>query len=100
MSCASCLAVSDAFLLPALFSFFTASGIGLEAFFTMEGVLVVAVCTKKDYMAVSVPEKPLVDSAWVNMPQRVTAIKAAQEEHSPCIIFSVMQIVIATHPKT
>ncbi|XP_031429737.1 neurobeachin-like protein 2 isoform X1 [Clupea harengus] len=47
-----------------LYSFFTASGIGLEAFFTMEGVLVVAVCTKKDYMAVSVPEKPLVDSAW------------------------------------
>uniref|UniRef100_A0A8C5EJZ1 Neurobeachin-like protein 2 n=1 Tax=Gouania willdenowi TaxID=441366 RepID=A0A8C5EJZ1_GOUWI len=46
-----------------LYSFFTASGTGLEAFFTMEGVLVVAVCTKKDYMAVALPEHPLSDSA-------------------------------------
>ncbi|XP_063076336.1 neurobeachin-like protein 2 isoform X2 [Engraulis encrasicolus] len=47
-----------------LYSFFTASGTGFEAFFTMEGVLVVAVCTKKDYMAVALPDKPLVDSIW------------------------------------
>ncbi|XP_028325774.1 neurobeachin-like protein 2 isoform X2 [Gouania willdenowi] len=47
-----------------LYSFFTASGTGLEAFFTMEGVLVVAVCTKKDYMAVALPEHPLSDSGW------------------------------------
>ncbi|KAL2102018.1 hypothetical protein ACEWY4_003779 [Coilia grayii] len=47
-----------------LYSFFTASGTGFEAFFTMDGVLVVAVCTKKDYMAVALPEHPLVDSAW------------------------------------
>uniref|UniRef100_A0A3B4ZN51 Neurobeachin-like protein 2 n=1 Tax=Stegastes partitus TaxID=144197 RepID=A0A3B4ZN51_9TELE len=47
-----------------LYSFLTASGTGLEAFFTMEGVLVVAVCTKKDYMAVALPEYPLVDSCW------------------------------------
>ncbi|KAM9310767.1 neurobeachin-like protein 2 isoform 2-T2 [Pholidichthys leucotaenia] len=47
-----------------LYSFFTASGTGLEAFFTMEGVLVVAVCTKKDYMAVALPEFPLDDSCW------------------------------------
>uniref|UniRef100_UPI003AAC4AAA neurobeachin-like protein 2 isoform X1 n=1 Tax=Centroberyx gerrardi TaxID=166262 RepID=UPI003AAC4AAA len=47
-----------------LYSFFTASGTGLEAFFTMEGVLVVAVCTKKDYMAVPLPEYPLTDSCW------------------------------------
>uniref|UniRef100_A0A665UD71 Neurobeachin-like protein 2 n=1 Tax=Echeneis naucrates TaxID=173247 RepID=A0A665UD71_ECHNA len=47
-------------------SFFTASGTGLEAFFTTEGVLVVAVCTKKDYMAVALPEHPLADSCWVS----------------------------------
>ncbi|CAB1427709.1 unnamed protein product [Pleuronectes platessa] len=47
-----------------LYSFFTASGTGLEAFFTMEGVLVVAVCTKKDYMAVALQEHPLNDSRW------------------------------------
>ncbi|XP_037640849.1 neurobeachin-like protein 2 isoform X2 [Sebastes umbrosus] len=47
-----------------LYSFFTASGTGLEAFFTMEAVLVVAVCTKKDYMAVALPEYPLADSCW------------------------------------
>lgn len=38
----------------------------MEAFFTMEGVLVVAVCTKKDYMAVALPEYPLSDSCWVS----------------------------------
>uniref|UniRef100_A0AAZ3S133 Neurobeachin-like protein 2 n=1 Tax=Oncorhynchus tshawytscha TaxID=74940 RepID=A0AAZ3S133_ONCTS len=42
----------------------TAGGTGLEAFFTMEGVLVVAVCTKKDYMVVSLPEHPLTDCCW------------------------------------
>ncbi|XP_062322796.1 neurobeachin-like protein 2 isoform X4 [Osmerus eperlanus] len=47
-----------------LYSFFTASGTGLEAFFTMEGVLVVAVCTKKDYMAVCLPDNPLTDCCW------------------------------------
>uniref|UniRef100_A0A3P8V3W9 Neurobeachin-like protein 2 n=1 Tax=Cynoglossus semilaevis TaxID=244447 RepID=A0A3P8V3W9_CYNSE len=47
-----------------LYSFFTASGTGLEAFFTMEGVLVVAVCTKKDYVAVTLPEYALADSCW------------------------------------
>lgn len=39
----------------------------MEAFFTMEGVLVVAVCTKKDYMAVALPEFPLADSCWVSV---------------------------------
>lgn len=33
----------------------------------MEGVLVVAVCTKKDYMAVALPEYPLADSRWVSV---------------------------------
>ncbi|XP_074539600.1 neurobeachin-like protein 2 isoform X1 [Halichoeres trimaculatus] len=47
-----------------LYSLITASGTGLEAFFTMEGVLVVAVCTKKDYMAVALPEHALADSCW------------------------------------
>ncbi|KAJ0000349.1 hypothetical protein NQD34_012191 [Periophthalmus magnuspinnatus] len=47
-----------------LYSFFTANGTGLEAFFTLEGVLVVAVCTKKEYMAVALPEYPLTDSCW------------------------------------
>lgn len=36
----------------------------------MEGVLVVAVCTKKDYMAVALPEYPLVDSRWVSINTR------------------------------
>uniref|UniRef100_A0A671LZW7 Neurobeachin-like protein 2 n=1 Tax=Sinocyclocheilus anshuiensis TaxID=1608454 RepID=A0A671LZW7_9TELE len=49
-----------------LYSFFTASGTGFEAFFTTEEVLVVAVCTKKEYMAVSLPEHPFSDCAWVS----------------------------------
>ncbi|XP_059585234.1 neurobeachin-like protein 2 isoform X1 [Alligator mississippiensis] len=47
-----------------LYSFFTASGTGFEAFFTTEGMLVVAVCTKKEYMTVTLPEFPFNDSAW------------------------------------
>lgn len=39
----------------------------------MEGVLVVAVCTKKDYMAVALPEHPLADSCWVSMDTDSTA---------------------------
>lgn len=39
----------------------------MEAFFTLEGVLVVAVCTKKDYMAVALSEYPLSDSCWVSV---------------------------------
>lgn len=33
----------------------------------MEGVLVVAVCTKKDYMAVALQDYPLADSCWVSV---------------------------------
>ncbi|NXB39451.1 NBEL2 protein, partial [Eulacestoma nigropectus] len=47
-----------------LYSFFTAGGTGFEAFFTAGGVLVVAVCTKKDYMTVALPEFAFSDSAW------------------------------------
>ncbi|NWJ10578.1 NBEL2 protein, partial [Crypturellus undulatus] len=47
-----------------LYSFFTASGTGFEAFFTATGVLVVAVCTKRDYMTVALPEFAFTDSAW------------------------------------
>ncbi|XP_077160810.1 neurobeachin-like protein 2 isoform X4 [Paroedura picta] len=47
-----------------LYSFFTASGTGFEAFFTADGMLVVAVCTKKEYMTVALPEFPFNDSAW------------------------------------
>ncbi|XP_060103886.1 neurobeachin-like protein 2 isoform X3 [Heteronotia binoei] len=47
-----------------LYSFFTASGTGFEAFFTADGMLVVAVCTKKEYMTVALPELPFNDSAW------------------------------------
>uniref|UniRef100_A0A5F8HHG4 Neurobeachin-like protein 2 n=1 Tax=Monodelphis domestica TaxID=13616 RepID=A0A5F8HHG4_MONDO len=47
-----------------LYSFFTPSGTGFEAFFTSAGMLVVAVCTRKEYMTVSLPEFPFNDSAW------------------------------------
>ncbi|CAI9566181.1 unnamed protein product [Staurois parvus] len=47
-----------------LYSFFAASGTGFEAFFTAGGMLVVAVCTKKEYMTVAVPELHFNDSMW------------------------------------
>uniref|UniRef100_A0A6I8PG11 Neurobeachin-like protein 2 n=1 Tax=Ornithorhynchus anatinus TaxID=9258 RepID=A0A6I8PG11_ORNAN len=51
-----------------LYSFFTPGGTGFEAFFTAGGTLVVAVCTKKEYMTVALPEFPFKDSAWVGPP--------------------------------
>ncbi|XP_078072025.1 neurobeachin-like protein 2 isoform X4 [Mustelus asterias] len=47
-----------------LYSFFTVSGTGFEAFFTSDGMLVVAVCTKKEYMTVALPEFSFSDSLW------------------------------------
>lgn len=55
-------------------SFFTAGGTGFEAFFTAGGVLVVAVCTKKDYMTVALPEFAFSDSAWVRIVQFPTPV--------------------------
>ncbi|XP_060060817.1 neurobeachin-like protein 2 isoform X4 [Erinaceus europaeus] len=58
-----------------LYSFFTSGGSGFEAFFTAAGTLVVAVCTRREYLTVSLPEVPFADSAWhcvavVHMPGR------------------------------
>ncbi|XP_045434738.1 neurobeachin-like protein 2 isoform X2 [Pipistrellus kuhlii] len=47
-----------------LYSFFTSSGSGFEAFFTAAGTLVVAVCTRKEYLTLSLPEVSFADSAW------------------------------------
>lgn len=47
-------------------SFFTSSGSGFEAFFTAAGTLVVAVCTRKEYVTVNLPEVSFADSAWVS----------------------------------
>ncbi|XP_017521315.2 neurobeachin-like protein 2 isoform X8 [Manis javanica] len=58
-----------------LYSFFTSSGAGFEAFFTAAGTLVVAVCTRKEYLTLSLPEVSFADSAWhcvaiVHVPRR------------------------------
>nr|XP_013015685.1 neurobeachin-like protein 2 isoform X2 [Cavia porcellus] len=47
-----------------LYSFFTSNGSGFEAFFTAEGTLVVAVCTRKEYLSMSLPEVSFANSAW------------------------------------
>uniref|UniRef100_A0AAZ3NN02 Neurobeachin-like 1 n=1 Tax=Oncorhynchus tshawytscha TaxID=74940 RepID=A0AAZ3NN02_ONCTS len=47
-----------------LYSFFTPGGTGLEAFISSAGVLVVAVCTKKEYMTVMLPDYSFCDSLW------------------------------------
>lgn len=46
-------------------SFFTGSGMGFEAFITHSGMLVVAVCTKREYAAVMLPDHSFCDSLWV-----------------------------------
>nr|XP_054753108.1 neurobeachin-like protein 1 [Lytechinus pictus] len=47
-----------------LYSFYSASGCGFEAFFTLDGVLVVAVCTKKEFFSVSLTDYPITDNNW------------------------------------
>ncbi|XP_074884374.1 neurobeachin-like protein 1 isoform X9 [Buteo buteo] len=50
-----------------LYSFFTGSGMGFEAFITYSGVLVVAVCTKREYATVMLPDHCFFDSLWHNV---------------------------------
>ncbi|XP_069377494.1 neurobeachin-like protein 1 isoform X2 [Paralichthys olivaceus] len=47
-----------------LYSFFTPGGTGFEAFISSAGVLVVAVCTKKEYVTVMLPDNCFCDSLW------------------------------------
>ncbi|XP_051283304.1 neurobeachin-like protein 1 isoform X1 [Dicentrarchus labrax] len=47
-----------------LYSFFTPGGMGFEAFISSAGVLVVAVCTKKEYVTVMLPDYCFCDSLW------------------------------------
>ncbi|XP_068101120.1 neurobeachin-like protein 1 isoform X2 [Hyperolius riggenbachi] len=47
-----------------LYSFFTSSGMGFEAFITSSGFLVVAVCTRKEYITVKLPDHCFSDSLW------------------------------------
>ncbi|XP_063647641.1 neurobeachin-like protein 1 isoform X8 [Pan troglodytes] len=50
-----------------LYSFFTGSGVGFEAFITHSGMLVVAVCTKREYATVMLPDHSFCDSLWHNV---------------------------------
>ncbi|XP_056884546.1 neurobeachin-like protein 1 isoform X3 [Takifugu flavidus] len=47
-----------------LYSFFTPGGTGFEAFISSAGLLVVAVCTKKEYVTVLLPDYCFCDSLW------------------------------------
>ncbi|XP_035380132.1 neurobeachin-like protein 1 isoform X1 [Electrophorus electricus] len=47
-----------------LYSFFTAGGTGFEAFISSVGALVVAVCSKKEYVTVTLPDYSFCDSLW------------------------------------
>ncbi|KAJ8252990.1 hypothetical protein GJAV_G00207940 [Gymnothorax javanicus] len=47
-----------------LYSFFSPGGTGFEAFISSAGLLVVAVCTKKEYMTVILPDYCFCDSLW------------------------------------
>ncbi|KAK0136008.1 Neurobeachin-like protein 1 [Merluccius polli] len=51
-----------------LYSFFTPGGTGFEAFISSAGLLVVAVCTKKEYVTVMLPDYCFCDSLWVRIP--------------------------------
>uniref|UniRef100_A0AAR2M342 Neurobeachin-like protein 2 n=1 Tax=Pygocentrus nattereri TaxID=42514 RepID=A0AAR2M342_PYGNA len=51
-----------------LYSFFTPGGTGFEAFISSAGALVVAVCSKKEYVTVMLPDYCFCDSLWVSDP--------------------------------
>jgi hypothetical protein len=40
---------------------------GFEAFITHSGLLVVAVCTKREYATVMLPDHSFCDSLWVRL---------------------------------
>lgn len=48
-------------------SFFSPGGTGFEAFISAAGVLVVAVCTKREYVTVMLPDYCFCDSLWVSL---------------------------------
>uniref|UniRef100_A0A665U0G1 Neurobeachin-like protein 2 n=1 Tax=Echeneis naucrates TaxID=173247 RepID=A0A665U0G1_ECHNA len=62
-----------------LYSFFTPGGTGFEAFISSAGVLVVAVCTKKEYVTVMLPDYCFCDSLWVG-PNCISPLKAQESE--------------------
>uniref|UniRef100_A0A4W6E545 Neurobeachin like 1 n=1 Tax=Lates calcarifer TaxID=8187 RepID=A0A4W6E545_LATCA len=62
-----------------LYSFFTPGGTGFEAFISSAGVLVVAVCTKKEYVTVMLPDYCFCDSLWVS-PNCISPFKAQESE--------------------
>eukprot|EP00794_Sanderia_malayensis_P017323 gene17323-19056_t len=47
-----------------LYCFLNSHGEGFEAFFTENGILVVAVCTKKEYLSTSIVDLPFDDQEW------------------------------------
>uniref|UniRef100_A0A8C2YYB5 Neurobeachin like 1 n=1 Tax=Cyclopterus lumpus TaxID=8103 RepID=A0A8C2YYB5_CYCLU len=62
-----------------LYSFFTPGGTGFEAFVSSAGVLVVAVCTKKEYVTVMLPDYCFCDSLWVS-PNCISPFNAHESE--------------------
>uniref|UniRef100_A0AAQ5Z645 Neurobeachin-like protein 2 n=1 Tax=Amphiprion ocellaris TaxID=80972 RepID=A0AAQ5Z645_AMPOC len=66
-----------------LYSFFTPGGTGFEAFISSAGVLVVAVCTKKEYVTVMLPDYCFCDSLWVS--QNVFVLSSVMD--SDCHLF-------------
>lgn len=57
--------ISKVLIIYIFVSFFTGSGMGFEAFITHSGMLVVAVCTKREYATVMLPDHSFCDSLWV-----------------------------------
>lgn len=59
--------ISKVLIIRIFVSFFTGSGMGFEAFITHSGMLVVAVCTKREYATVMLPDHSFCDSLWVRL---------------------------------
>ena len=68
-----------------LYSLYTNSGHGLEAFFTLDGSLVVATACKKDFLATRVEDFPVSDDHWHSL----TICQAAGKRP-----FGVSQLVV------
>ena len=77
--------ISEVLITYIFVSFFTGSGMGFEAFITHSGMLVVAVCTKREYATVMLPDHSFCDSLWVRL-------QDATSNSSFCLSFKMYNV--------
>lgn len=63
---------------------------GFEAFITCSGVLVVAVCTKREYATVMLPDHCFLDSLWVRFDTEKLFVQDSADSSEVKVFFLVV----------